>query len=77
MYSFCLCFIFKILDGAGAGNLLLSTILIPPIAIILEILFLNNRIELFELIGMMITIAGLFLLDGRIVQFIRFYFLKK
>ena len=60
-----------------AGNLLLSTILIPPIAIILEILFLNNRIELFELIGMMITIAGLFFLDGRIVQFIRFYFLKK
>ncbi|MBS22441.1 MAG: ABC transporter permease [Rhodobacterales bacterium] len=68
---------FKILDGAGAGNLLLSTILIPPIAIILEILFLNNRIELFELIGMMITIAGLLFLDGRIVQLIRFYFLKK
>ena len=57
---------FKILATTGPGNLLLCTIIIPPSAIILNAIFINEMIKIHEFIGMLIIIFGLLILDGRI-----------
>ena len=59
---------FKILATTGPGNLLLCTIIIPPSAIILNAIFINEMIKIHEFIGMLIIIFGLLILDGRIFK---------
>jgi drug/metabolite transporter (DMT)-like permease len=59
---------FKILATTGPGNLLLCTIIIPPSAIILNAIFINEMIKIHEFIGMLIIIFGLLILDGRILK---------
>ena len=59
---------FKILSTTGPGNLLLCTIIIPPSAIILNAIFINEMIKIHEFIGMLIIIFGLLILDGRIFK---------
>ena len=59
---------FKILSTTGPGNLLLCTIIIPPSAIILNAIFINEMIKIHEFIGMLIIIFGLLILDGRIYK---------
>ena len=61
---------FKILEGTGAGNLLLCTIIIPPSAIILNAIFLGEAISYTELFGLLLIVFGLLILDGRILQVI-------
>ena len=61
---------FKILQGTGAGNLLLCTIIIPPSAIILNAIFLSEAISHSELFGLLLIVFGLLILDGRILEVI-------
>ena len=62
---------FKILETNGAGNLLICTIIIPPSSILLNAFFINEIIKIYELIGLMIITAGLIILDGRIINYIK------
>ena len=55
---------------AGAANLLLVTLLIPPFAVGLGVLFLGERMELEELIGFAIIGLGFTVTDGRLFPFI-------
>lgn len=57
---------FKILELAGATNLLLVTLLIPVSAIMLGSLFLNETLEPVHFIGMALIATGLSAIDGRI-----------
>ena len=64
---------FKILEGTGAGNLLLCTIIIPPSAIILNAIVLGEIISYLELVGLLLIICGLLILDGRVLRLLRGY----
>lgn len=56
---------FRILALAGATNLLLVTLLIPPSAMALSALFLGKPVGLPEAAGFVVIALGLLLLDGR------------
>lgn len=56
---------FRILATAGATNLLLVTLLIPPTAILLGALFLNERLAAQHALGLAAIGIGLALIDGR------------
>jgi drug/metabolite transporter (DMT)-like permease len=62
---------FRILAAAGATNLLLVTFLIPPIAILLSITILGERLETSQLAGLALIGTGLAALDGRIWGLLR------
>ncbi len=57
---------FRILAAAGATNLSLVTLLIPPVAILLGIAFLDEVLQSRHLAGMALIFAGLVLIDGRL-----------
>ena len=57
---------FRILATAGATNLSLVTVLIPPGAIILGILVLDEALLPRHLVGLGLILAGLLVTDGRI-----------
>jgi drug/metabolite transporter (DMT)-like permease len=57
---------FAILAKAGAANLMLVTLLIPPFAIGLGVLFLNERMGLEAWIGFAIIAVGFAVTDGRL-----------
>ncbi len=57
---------FKILESAGATNLLLVTLLIPVSAILLGSLFLNEALEPVHFAGMALIALGLSAIDGRL-----------
>ncbi|MDA9834655.1 DMT family transporter [Gammaproteobacteria bacterium] len=59
---------FKILESAGASNLLVCTVIIPPSAILLNLLFLNQAVSQSEMIGLLIIVVGLIILDGRYIK---------
>jgi drug/metabolite transporter (DMT)-like permease len=61
---------FAILVRAGAANLLLVTLLIPPFAVGLGVLFLGERMGLEALIGFAIIGLGFAVTDGRLFSFI-------
>ncbi|MBB2839239.1 UNVERIFIED_ORG: drug/metabolite transporter (DMT)-like permease [Rhizobium etli] len=56
---------FRIMAMAGATNASLVTLLVPPSAIVLGVLFLGERLRLAELAGMALIGFGLVILDGR------------
>lgn len=62
---------FAILAKAGAANLMLVTLLIPPFAIGLGVLFLGERMGLEAWIGFAIIAVGFAVIDGRL--FSRFF----
>lgn len=62
---------FAILARAGAANLLLVTLLIPPFAIGLGVLFLGERMLPEAWIGFAIIAAGFAVTDGRLVPRLR------
>ena len=64
---------FAILVRAGAGNLLMVTLLIPPFAIGLGVLFLGEQMGLEAWIGFAIISLGFAVTDGRLFSF----FLRK
>ena len=60
---------FAILVRAGSANLLLVTLLIPPFAIGLGVLFLGERIGSEACIGFAIIVLGFVVTDGRLSSF--------
>ena len=57
---------FKILELAGATNVLLVTLLIPVSAILLGILFLHESLHAIHCVGMGLIALGLSAIDGRL-----------
>jgi drug/metabolite transporter (DMT)-like permease len=62
---------FRLLATAGATNLLLVTFLIPITAIVLGTWLLGETLETKHYVGMAAILAGLALIDGRIVDRLR------
>jgi len=59
---------FRILNSAGAVNISLVTLLIPPSAIMLGAVFLDERLNAHHYAGMALIAAGLLALDGRVFR---------
>lgn len=59
---------FKILELAGATNVLLVTLLIPVSAILLGALFLNETLEIAHFMGMALIALSFSAIDGRLWQ---------
>jgi drug/metabolite transporter (DMT)-like permease len=59
---------FRILSTAGATNIALVTLLIPPFAVLLGIMFLHESLTQQQLAGMLIITVGLIFIDGRVFQ---------
>jgi drug/metabolite transporter (DMT)-like permease len=57
---------FKILELAGATNVLLVTLLVPVSAILLGSVFLNESLEVIHFVGMSLIALGLSAIDGRL-----------
>lgn len=57
---------YRVLGMAGSGNLLLVTLLIPPVAITLGALFRDETLSPWEYIGFGILALGLSIIDGRL-----------
>ena len=59
---------FKILVRAGSANLMLVTLLIPPIAVSLGVLFLGEKMGIEAWIGFGLIAIGLAITDGRLLN---------
>lgn len=59
---------FRILTVAGATNTSLVTLLVPPSAILLGVVFLGERLAATDIAGMALIAIGLLLLDGRLLR---------
>jgi drug/metabolite transporter (DMT)-like permease len=59
---------FTIIARAGATNASLVTLIVPVSAILLGAVFLGERLELFELGGMVLIALGLLTIDGRLLS---------
>lgn len=63
---------FRILARAGATNIALVTFLVPVWAIIFGIVLLGEQFFARHIAGMILILAGLLLIDGRLFQWRRF-----
>lgn len=59
---------FSLIRSAGATNTSLVTFLVPVSALLLGVLFLAERLEAFEIGGMVLIAAGLIAIDGRLLR---------
>lgn len=59
---------FRILSSAGATNIMLVTILIPPSAILLSALVLGEQLAGRHFLGMALILLGLVAIDGRLLR---------
>ena len=59
---------FGIIGSAGATNASLVTLIVPVSAILLGFVFLGERLELFEIGGMLLIGLGLVTIDGRVFR---------
>lgn len=59
---------YRVLGMAGAGNLMLCTLMIPPIAILLGWAFLNERLAPEAFLGFGLIASGLIAMDGRVFR---------
>ena len=57
---------FKLIDSAGATNALLVTLLVPPVAILLGVLFLSESMAPGDFAGLALIAVGLAAIDGRL-----------
>ncbi len=62
---------YRILAEAGAGNLLLVTLMIPPVAILLGAWARNEALSANAFTGFALLALGLLILDGRILRLFR------
>ncbi|MBI3507330.1 MAG: DMT family transporter [Proteobacteria bacterium] len=62
---------FRLMQRYGAGNASLVTMLIPPSAMLLGAVFLGERPDPMALAGFALIVAGLSLVDGRVLAFFR------
>ncbi len=58
---------FNLVASAGATNASLVTLVVPVSAVLLGFMFLGERLELFEIGGMLLIGAGLVTIDGRVL----------
>ncbi|PSW20709.1 EamA family transporter [Photobacterium sanctipauli] len=68
---------FKILEVAGATNVLLVTLLVPVSAILLGTLFLGESLALIHFLGMMLIALGLSAIDGRLWHWMKTKMVKQ
>ena len=59
---------FQILVRAGASNVMLVTLLIPITALLLGNVFLDEPIQIKEIIGALVIGIGLLFMDGRVIN---------
>jgi drug/metabolite transporter (DMT)-like permease len=59
---------FNLIASAGATNASLVTLLVPVSAIMLSAVFLSERLEPFEFSGMILIMASLIIMDGRLFR---------
>lgn len=59
---------FRVLSEAGATNVSLVTLLIPPSAMLLGVLFLGEELTLRALAAMALIFAGILCVDGRVFR---------
>ena len=62
---------FEILRLAGSANLMLVTLLIPPVAVTLGVLFLDESLSREAFVGFAIIALGLVVTDGRLSKKLR------
>jgi len=65
---------YRVLIMAGSGNLMLVTLLIPPVAIVLGAVILNEALRPEAYAGFALLALGLAVLDGRIWRLMRDWF---
>ena len=58
---------FRILELAGAANLMLVTIIVPVFAILIDVILLQKWISLQIFLGFIVISFGLLLIDGRLL----------
>lgn len=58
---------FNLVASAGATNASLVTLIVPASAILLGAVFLGERLEAFELVGILLIGLGLVTIDGRLL----------
>src|SRR5262249_14031999 len=58
---------FRLLSGAGAVNVALVTLLVPASALVLGAIVFGERLDWNELLGMAVILAGLVVIDGRVL----------
>ena len=59
---------YRVLGMAGAGNLMLVTLLIPPVAVFLGWAYLGERLAPQAFAGFALIAVGLAILDGRLLR---------
>ncbi len=59
---------FNLIASAGATNASLVTLLVPVSAILLGTVFLGEKLETFEFGGMILIMASLIIIDGRLLR---------
>jgi drug/metabolite transporter (DMT)-like permease len=59
---------FRLIDRAGATNALLVTLMVPPTAILLGALFLNETLAPQDFFGLGLIALGLAAIDGRLLS---------
>src|SRR3954469_10216907 len=62
---------FRLIATSGATNALLVTLLVPPVAIVLGALFLNETLARRDFIGLGLIALGLAAIDGRLLSLFR------
>jgi drug/metabolite transporter (DMT)-like permease len=60
---------FRLIADVGATNASLVTLIVPASAILLGTLFLGERLDWLEILGMAVIAAGLLVIDGRLLRF--------
>jgi len=66
--SFAYIIYFQLIASAGATNASLVTLIVPVSAILLGAVFLGERLEAFEIAGIILIGIGLVTIDGRLVR---------
>lgn len=59
---------FQIITRSGASNVMLVTLLVPVSAILLGYFFLDERIEVREIVGALVIASALLVMDGRVFR---------
>src|SRR3954451_1894153 len=59
---------FRLIETSGATNALLVTLLVPPVAILLGALFLNETLAPQDFLGLGLIALGLAAIDGRLLS---------
>ena len=62
---------FRLIETSGATNALLVTLLVPPVAIVLGALFLNETLAVQDFVGLGLIAFGLAAIDGRVLNLLR------